>query len=57
MQVTLGLIAEAQTQRAKKMADNVVHLLDCCATHPYTVIRYHGSDMILQGHSYAYYLY
>ena len=56
MQVNLVSMTEAQIQVTKQTADNVLQFLDYCAMHPDAVIRYHGSDMILRGHSDASYL-
>ena len=56
MQVNLVSMAEAQIQVTKQTADNVLQFLDYCTTHPDEFIRYHGRNMILQGHINASYL-
>jgi hypothetical protein len=52
----LNDIATEQTKATEKTQAAKNQLLDYLATHPYTTIRYHASDMILHIHSDASYL-
>jgi hypothetical protein len=56
MLVALGTIAAQQSHGTAATADAIVQLLDYCATHPDSTIRYRASDMILRIHSDASYL-
>eukprot|EP00957_Ditylum_brightwellii_P082187 6249372-Ditylum_brightwellii.AAC.1 len=56
MLVAIGTIAMAQSKGTEAMAKVVEDLLDYCASHPNTTIRYTPSDMLLKVHSNALYL-
>jgi hypothetical protein len=56
MLVALGTIAAQQANGTEATADAIVQLLNYCATHPVSTIRYQASDMILRIHSNASYL-
>jgi hypothetical protein len=50
MLVALGTIAVQQSNGTGATADAIVQLLNYCATHPVSTIRYRASDMILRIH-------
>jgi len=52
----LGSLAAAQSKASKTSAKACTKLLNCAATHPDAVVRYHKSGMILRIHSDASYL-
>jgi hypothetical protein len=52
----LNEIATEQTKATEKTQATTDQMLDYLATHPYTTIRYHASDMSLHIHSDASYL-
>jgi hypothetical protein len=52
----LNDITTEQTKATEKTQAATNQLLDYLATHPYTTIRYHASDMMLHIHSNASYL-
>jgi hypothetical protein len=54
--VALGTLSAAQTKGTHATALACTQLLNYCATHPNTTIRFHASDMILDAHSDASYL-
>jgi hypothetical protein len=56
MLVTLSWLASRQSKATKRTEDDVNQLLDYCATHPTAILRFHGSDMVLNIHSNAGYL-
>eukprot|EP00957_Ditylum_brightwellii_P130241 9935480-Ditylum_brightwellii.AAC.1 len=56
MLVVLRTIVAVQNQGTQNTADDIEHLLDCCASHLDAVIRYCPSHMILRVHSNASYL-
>ena len=51
-----GSIAAQQANPTEHTMQKVKHLLDYAATHPYAILTYHASDMVLAGHSNASYL-
>jgi hypothetical protein len=51
MLVALVTIAAQQANGTEATADTIVRLLNYCATHPVSTIRYRASDMILRIHS------
>ena len=56
LSATLSSIASRQTKGTQKLEEEVKQLLDYCATHPNSGVRYVASDMILNAHSDASYL-
>jgi hypothetical protein len=52
----LNDIATEQTKATEKTQAATNQMLDYLTTHPYTTIRYHASDMILNIHSDASYI-
>jgi len=54
--VALGSITAAQSTATVSTAEKCSQLLDCCATHPDAMHRFHKSDMILTSESKASYL-
>jgi hypothetical protein len=57
MLVALGTIAAQQSKGTEAPADVIVQLLNYCATHIVSTIRYRASDMILHIHSDVSYLF
>ncbi len=51
MLTALSSIASAEAEPTKETMANVKKFLDYTATHQYTVLTYHTSDMILLIHS------
>ena len=47
MLVALGSLSSAQSKGTQATMDAVVQLLNCAATHPDAVVRFHKSNMIL----------
>jgi hypothetical protein len=56
MLMALSTLASAQAKGTAATADAMHQLLDYCATHPDTEVRFHSSDMVLQVSSDASYL-
>jgi hypothetical protein len=54
--VALETISMQQSNGTEATANAIVQLLNYCATHPISTIRYQASDMILRIHSNASYL-
>ena len=51
-----GSISSQQENPTEKTMKKVKQVLDYAVTHPYAIITYHTSDMVLSGHSDASYL-
>jgi hypothetical protein len=56
MLVALSSLSSQQTKGTEHTAEDAVKFLNCCATHPESIIQFKKSDMILQCHSDASYL-
>jgi hypothetical protein len=54
--LSVNVLASEQTQATAATANEVITLLNYCATHPEATLRYHASDMILNIKSDASYL-
>eukprot|EP00957_Ditylum_brightwellii_P169042 12866692-Ditylum_brightwellii.AAC.1 len=56
MLMAINAIASQQANPTLNTAKEMVHLLNYCATHPKSTIRYTASDMVLHIHSNALFL-
>ena len=57
MLTALEYITAQQAKPTEQKMKKVKQFLDYASTHPDAIIKYHASDMVLSGHSYASYLY
>ena len=57
MITALGYIADHQTNPTEQTVQKFKQLLDNAASHPYAVLTYQSSEMVLAGHSDASYLF
>jgi hypothetical protein len=53
----VNVLASEQTRSTTATADKIIKLLKYCTMHPEATLRYHASDIILNIHSDASYLY
>ena len=56
MPAALGSIAEQQANPIENTMKKLKQFLDYAATHPYTILIHHASDMVLKCHSDVSYL-